>query len=394
MPVEARSCDLADPAARGALVEELAARPVAVLCANAGFPTCGPLSENDPVREAAEVQVNVVSLHALVQALLPGMLARRRGRVLVTGSTAGCQPVPTAATYAATKAFANTFAESLHAELRGTGVSCTLLSPGPVRTNFYAAGGVPGLQERSFLAWLTPRRVAEAGLRGLERGHRLVVPVPVAKAQYLAGRRPHDHCSSALRAVFLPMLRGARSSTHRNQRNHRNHRTHRTTDYGSERDMDGRKHRWFIRGASLIPLAAVFGAMGLLWNQIFGWSDVVAPVIMYAISGFGISAGYHRMLTHRSFETYKPVRVALATAGVMAGQGPPLIWAAHHRKHHRVADKPGDPHSPHLDFEPGSRRPAQRSLARPPGLARRRQPLVGPQCATAPTSYARSPCAG
>ncbi|CAM5283943.1 hypothetical protein SALBM135S_06076 [Streptomyces alboniger] len=187
VPVEARSCDLADPAARGALVEELAARPVAVLCANAGFPTCGPLSENDPVREAAEVQVNVVSLHALVQALLPGMLARRRGRVLVTGSTAGCQPVPTAATYAATKAFANTFAESLHAELRGTGVSCTLLSPGPVRTNFYAAGGVPGLQERSFLAWLTPRRVAEAGLRGLERGHRLVVPGPVAKAQYLAG---------------------------------------------------------------------------------------------------------------------------------------------------------------------------------------------------------------
>ncbi|MGW2473266.1 acyl-CoA desaturase [Streptomyces sp. NPDC001665] len=117
--------------------------------------------------------------------------------------------------------------------------------------------------------------------------------------------------------------------------------------------MDGLKHRWFILGASLIPLVAVFGAMVLLWNRIFGWSDVVVLVIMYAISGFGISAGYHRMLTHRSFETYKPIRVALATAGVMAGQGPPLIWAAHHRKHHRVADKPGDPHSPVLDFEPG-----------------------------------------
>ncbi|MFI8853432.1 acyl-CoA desaturase [Streptomyces sp. NPDC053499] len=117
--------------------------------------------------------------------------------------------------------------------------------------------------------------------------------------------------------------------------------------------MDGREHRWFILGASLIPLIAVFGAMVLLWNRIFGWTDLLVLFIMYAISGFGISAGYHRMLTHRSFETYKPVRVALATAGVMAGQGPPLIWAAHHRKHHRVADKEGDPHSPHLDFEPG-----------------------------------------
>ncbi|MEU5977242.1 acyl-CoA desaturase [Streptomyces sp. NPDC047315] len=117
--------------------------------------------------------------------------------------------------------------------------------------------------------------------------------------------------------------------------------------------MDGREHRWFILGASLIPLVGVLGAMVLLWNRIFGWSDVVVLVIMYAISGFGISAGYHRMLTHRSFETYKPIRIALATAGVMAAQGPPLIWAAHHRKHHRVADKAGDPHSPHLDFEPG-----------------------------------------
>jgi stearoyl-CoA desaturase (delta-9 desaturase) len=119
--------------------------------------------------------------------------------------------------------------------------------------------------------------------------------------------------------------------------------------------MDGREHRWFILGASLIPLIAVVGAMALLWNRIFGWSDLVVLAIMYAISGFGISTGYHRMLTHRSFETYKPIRVALATSGVIAGQGPPLIWAAHHRKHHRVADKPGDPHSPHLDFEPGFR---------------------------------------
>ncbi|GAA2040016.1 MULTISPECIES: acyl-CoA desaturase [Streptomyces] len=117
--------------------------------------------------------------------------------------------------------------------------------------------------------------------------------------------------------------------------------------------MDGKEHRWFILAASIIPLIGIIAAMVLLWNRIFGWSDLAVLVIMYVICGFGVSTGYHRMLTHRSFETYKPIRYTLATWGAMAGQGPPIIWAAHHRRHHRVADKEGDPHSPHLGFEPG-----------------------------------------
>ncbi|MGV9787384.1 SDR family NAD(P)-dependent oxidoreductase [Streptomyces sp. NPDC003435] len=213
--VHVRTCDLADPVARDALTEELATEPVSVLCANAGFPTCGPLSTNDPARESAEVQVNVVALHALTQALLPGMLARGHGRILVTGSTAGCQPVPTAATYAATKAFANSFAESLHVELRGTGVTCTLLAPGPVRTNFYAEGGVQDLQKNPLLAWLTPRRVAEAGLRGMAEGRRVVVPGPVAKAQYLAGRHlPRTLLFPVLGKTVLPLFRRAGTTAH------------------------------------------------------------------------------------------------------------------------------------------------------------------------------------
>ncbi|NJQ07282.1 acyl-CoA desaturase [Streptomyces lonarensis] len=119
--------------------------------------------------------------------------------------------------------------------------------------------------------------------------------------------------------------------------------------------MDGREHRWFILTASVVPLLAVLAGMVLLWNRVFGWTDLLVLVIMYVVAGIGISTGYHRMLTHRSFQTYRPIRVALATAGAMAGQGPPIIWAAHHRRHHRVADKEGDPHSPHLDFEPGFR---------------------------------------
>ncbi|MFC8130869.1 SDR family NAD(P)-dependent oxidoreductase [Streptomyces sp. NPDC057302] len=214
VPVRVRSCDLADPAARQELEEELAGQQISVLCANAGFPTCGPFSENDPAKESAEVQVNVVALHALTLALLPGMLDRQNGGILITGSTAGCQPVPTAATYSASKAFANTFAESLHVELRGTGVSCTLLAPGPVRTNFYAVGGMSRLQEQKFLAWLTPERVAEAGLRGLAQGRRVVVPGPVAKAQYLAGRHtPRPLLFPLLRAAVLPVFRSARGGS-------------------------------------------------------------------------------------------------------------------------------------------------------------------------------------
>ncbi|MFD5556925.1 SDR family NAD(P)-dependent oxidoreductase [Streptomyces sp. NPDC127068] len=204
--------DLADPVARDALCEELAAEPVAVLCANAGFPVCGPVTDNDAAREAACVEVNAVALHALTLAVLPGMTARGRGRILVSGSTAGYQPVPTAATYAATKAFANTFAESLHAELRGTGVSCTLLAPGPVRTDFYRVGGVPGLTDQKLLAWQSPQYVAEAGLRAMERGRRLSVPGPVAKAQYVVGRHlPRTVLAATLRGTILPRLRGARA---------------------------------------------------------------------------------------------------------------------------------------------------------------------------------------
>ncbi|MBW1602235.1 fatty acid desaturase [Streptomyces sp. JJ66] len=119
--------------------------------------------------------------------------------------------------------------------------------------------------------------------------------------------------------------------------------------------MDGREHKWFILTASVVPLLAVFAGMVLLWNRIFSWSDLTVLLVMYAVCGFGISIGYHRLLTHRAFETHRPVRVAFAAAGAMAAQGPPLIWAAHHRKHHRVADKEGDPHSPHLGRAPGLR---------------------------------------
>ena len=76
---------------------------------------------------------------------------------------------------------------------------------------------------------------------------------------------------------------------------------------------------------------------------------------MYVIAGFGVTVGFHRLLTHRSFQTYKPVEYAFAAAGSMAVQGPVIDWVADHRKHHAHADEEGDPHSPHVDFGDGWR---------------------------------------
>jgi stearoyl-CoA desaturase (delta-9 desaturase) len=117
--------------------------------------------------------------------------------------------------------------------------------------------------------------------------------------------------------------------------------------------MDGREHYGFILLSSIVPLLGVVVSALLLWNRVFGVSDLVAFVIMYVIAGLGVSTGYHRLLAHRSFKTYRPVKIFLTLAGAIAGQGPPLTWTAHHRRHHRVADKTGDPHSPYLGHGPG-----------------------------------------
>jgi short-subunit dehydrogenase len=164
------------------------------------------------------VAVNVTAVHTLALAVLPGMLEHDEGAILVTGSAAGVQPVPSAATYAATKAFANTFAEALSVELRRTNVTCTLLAPGPVRTEFFDVGGVGGMERvTGFFAWQSAERVARDALVAMERGRRVVIPGPVAKLQAHAGRLvPRSLLFLLLRAVFLPIVRhSARPKTQR-----------------------------------------------------------------------------------------------------------------------------------------------------------------------------------
>jgi stearoyl-CoA desaturase (delta-9 desaturase) len=95
------------------------------------------------------------------------------------------------------------------------------------------------------------------------------------------------------------------------------------------------------------PFLGLVAAVALLWGWGFGWVELGLLVGMYALSGLGITVGFHRLFTHRSFQTYRPVQFLLAALGAMAVQAPLLRWVAVHRRHHQHSDREGDPHSPH-----------------------------------------------
>jgi stearoyl-CoA desaturase (Delta-9 desaturase) len=103
------------------------------------------------------------------------------------------------------------------------------------------------------------------------------------------------------------------------------------------------------------PPVALLVAAWLTWGGALHWQDLVVLAITYTLAGLGITVGYHRLFTHRSFKTTRSVRALLAVFGAMAVEGPLLEWVATHRKHHRFSDHEGDPHSPHLDPAPGWR---------------------------------------
>ncbi len=95
-----------------------------------------------------------------------------------------------------------------------------------------------------------------------------------------------------------------------------------------------------------VPFAALLAAAPVAWGRGLGWRDLALAVVMYAISGHGITVGFHRYFTHGSFRANRPLRVALAVAGSLAIEGPVIRWVADHRRHHAFSDREGDPHSP------------------------------------------------
>src|SRR6476469_867930 len=102
------------------------------------------------------------------------------------------------------------------------------------------------------------------------------------------------------------------------------------------------------------PLALLVGGW-LAWGGVLHWQDLVVLAVTYVLTGLGITVGYHRLFTHRSFKTTRTVRALLAVLGSMAVEGSLIEWVATHRKHHSFSDRPCDPHSPHVDQAPGWR---------------------------------------
>lgn len=112
----------------------------------------------------------------------------------------------------------------------------------------------------------------------------------------------------------------------------------------------GERQTWWQRLVLAIfvavPFAALLAAAPVAWGWGLAWRDVVIATVMYAVTGSGITVGFHRYFTHGSFKANRLMRVTLAIAGSMAIEGPVIKWVADHRKHHRYSDRDGDPHSP------------------------------------------------
>jgi len=123
-----------------------------------------------------------------------------------------------------------------------------------------------------------------------------------------------------------------------------------------------RAQRYTNLAAVVLPLLAFFLAVVLLWNSVVGWHDLLLLGVLYVLTGLGITVGFHRMLTHRAFQTSKTVERIFAVLGSLAVQGSVIQWVSDHRKHHAHTDEEGDPHSPHAGYTGGGVRGTLRGL--------------------------------
>jgi stearoyl-CoA desaturase (delta-9 desaturase) len=106
---------------------------------------------------------------------------------------------------------------------------------------------------------------------------------------------------------------------------------------------------------TLAPIAALGFVGWQLWDGLLHRSDLIVFALLYLLTGLGVTVGFHRLFTHRSFKTFPAVRGVLAVLGSAAIEGPVISWVADHRKHHAFSDRAGDPHSPHVDHGSGWR---------------------------------------
>jgi uncharacterized protein len=202
--VEVVAADLTDQVARERIAGEVADRGLAaqVLVNNAGLSTVGPVHGSDVAAELAMIRTDVEAVAHLSSLFLPGMVERGAGAVLNVASTAAFQPMPGQAGYAASKAFVLSYSQAVRAEVKGTGVSVTVLCPGPVDTEFAESAGFEGTEAEVALPrfmWLSAEAVATAAVDGLDRGRAVVIPGVANHLGALGGR-------FAPRSVLLPII--------------------------------------------------------------------------------------------------------------------------------------------------------------------------------------------
>jgi len=173
------AADLSKSGAAAALVRELETQglTVDVLINNAGLGSNGRFDMSDPHRDAEILQVNVVALTELTRLLLPPMVKRRQGKVMLVASTAAFQPGPQMAVYCASKTYVLSFGEAIAYELRDSGVSVTMLCPGATATEFagVAGAGKSALFKGGLLPVMDAKEVARIGYQGLKAGRGVVI---------------------------------------------------------------------------------------------------------------------------------------------------------------------------------------------------------------------------
>jgi len=185
--VEIRPTDLSQHEAVDKLLAWAMARtpPIDLLINNAGLGDLGAFATADPERVDQMMLVNMVALTRLTRGLLPAMIAQERGAILNVSSSASFLPIPNFAVYAATKAYVTSFSEALRSELRGTGVTVSVLCPGPVRTEFTAVARRKSQGEAALgpdLVSVPVEEVVATALRGMERNQAIVIPGWLMKA--------------------------------------------------------------------------------------------------------------------------------------------------------------------------------------------------------------------
>lgn len=205
--------DLSDRVARASLAERVAALglKVDILVNNAGLATLGPVAAAVRGDEMHMIEVDVMAVVDLCVQFLPGMIDRGRGAVLNVASAGAFQPLPGQAGYGACKAFVLSYTQSLHGELAGTGVTATLLCPGPVDTGFGQAAGISKQDaeaELPAIMWVSPEKVARTGVDALADGNMVTVPGLANKVATVLGSLVPNRLLVPMLAKRHPGLRG------------------------------------------------------------------------------------------------------------------------------------------------------------------------------------------